>query len=37
MFLENSDTVVTVGYVTLTMLALFFTGMGLFIWEDSRS
>lgn len=36
MFLENSDTVITVGYVTLTMLALFFAGLGLFIWKDSR-
>lgn len=36
-FLDNPQFVVSVGYVTMTMLTLFFTGLALFFWNDSRN
>lgn len=35
-FLDNPQTVVTVAYVSASMLALFFLSMGIFLWKDAQ-
>ena len=35
-FLDNPQTVVTVAYVSASMLTLFFLSMGIFLWKDSQ-